>query len=52
MPRCWSPEHVNNGLVPCQGQPAIPCVYCPAGWHLAGLQVKPQEEEILLDQVL
>jgi len=34
------PEHVSTGLVPPrQGQPAIPCVSCPAGWPLAGLQV-------------
>jgi len=33
------PEHVSTGLVPCQGQPAMSYVSCPAGWPLAGLQV-------------
>jgi len=35
-------EHDTIGLVPSQGQPAIPCVSCPAGWHLAGLRVNPR----------
>jgi len=55
MLKYWSiPEHDTIGLVPCQGQPAITCVSCPTGWHLAGLQRgQPQEEEILQDdQVL
>jgi len=42
MPACYSLEHSTIGLVPSQGQPAIPCVSCPAGWHLAGLRVNPR----------